>query len=55
MTQPKQRHAPVLFEEAMDFLRVRPGATVVDCTLGLAGTRSRDCQEVRAARASDWL
>ncbi len=37
MTQPKQRHAPVLFEEAMDFLRVRPGATVVDCTLGLAG------------------
>lgn len=37
MTQPKQRHAPVLFEEAMKFLRVRPGATVVDCTLGLAG------------------
>jgi 16S rRNA (cytosine1402-N4)-methyltransferase len=37
MTQPKQRHAPVLFEEAMEFLRVRPGATVVDCTLGLAG------------------
>jgi 16S rRNA (cytosine1402-N4)-methyltransferase len=27
----------VLFEEAMNFLRVRPGATVVDCTLGLAG------------------
>ena len=26
-----------LFEEAIDFLRVRPGATVVDCTLGLAG------------------
>jgi len=37
MSQPKQRHAPVLFEEAMNFLRVRPGATVVDCTLGLAG------------------
>ena len=37
MTGSKMRHAPVLFEEAMDFLRVRPGATVVDCTLGLAG------------------
>jgi 16S rRNA (cytosine1402-N4)-methyltransferase len=37
MTEPKQRHAPVLFEEAMEFLQVMPGATVVDCTLGLAG------------------
>ena len=40
MSQPKQRHAPVLFEEAMNFLRVRPGATVVDCTLGLGGHAS---------------
>jgi len=37
MTTSNERHAPVLFEEAIDFLRVRPGATVVDCTLGLAG------------------
>jgi 16S rRNA (cytosine1402-N4)-methyltransferase len=37
MTKSIERHAPVLFEEAMDFLRVRPGSTVVDCTLGLAG------------------
>jgi len=31
---------PVLFEEAMEYLRVREGATVVDCTLGLAGHAS---------------
>jgi 16S rRNA (cytosine1402-N4)-methyltransferase len=37
MKQPQARHAPVLFEAAMDFLRVRPGGTYVDCTLGLAG------------------
>ena len=37
MTASNPRHAPVLFEEAIDFLHVRPGATVVDCTLGLAG------------------
>ncbi len=32
-----ERHAPVLFQEVIDLLRVRPGAAVVDCTLGLAG------------------
>ncbi len=37
MTQQKARHVPVLFEEVMEFLRVRPGGTYVDCTLGLAG------------------
>jgi len=37
MTQPQERHVPVLFEVAMDFLRVQPGGTYVDCTLGLAG------------------
>jgi 16S rRNA (cytosine1402-N4)-methyltransferase len=37
MTKPNQRHVPVLFQEAIDFLRVRPGGTYVDCTLGLAG------------------
>ena len=31
---------PVLFDEAIGFLRVRPGSTVVDCTLGLAGHAS---------------
>ena len=37
MTQQKVRHVPVLFEEVMDFIRVRSGGTYVDCTLGLAG------------------
>ena len=32
-----ERHAPVFFDEAIDLLRVRPGTTVVDCTIGLAG------------------
>ena len=37
MTQQQARHVPVLFQEALDFLSVRPGGTYVDCTLGLAG------------------
>jgi 16S rRNA (cytosine1402-N4)-methyltransferase len=37
MSQPRARHVPVLFQEAMDFLNVRPEGTYVDCTLGLAG------------------
>ncbi|MGH9598908.1 MAG: 16S rRNA (cytosine(1402)-N(4))-methyltransferase RsmH [Terracidiphilus sp.] len=37
MTQPEFRHVPVLFEEAMEFLRVRPGGTYADCTLGMGG------------------
>ena len=32
-----ERHVPVLLTEAMQYLQVRAGATVVDCTLGLAG------------------
>jgi len=30
-------HVPVLFQEALEFLRVRPGGTYVDCTVGLGG------------------
>ena len=37
MTQQQARHVPVLFDEVMDFLRVRPDGIYVDCTLGLAG------------------
>ena len=37
MTQPMERHVPVLFKEVMDFLRVRPGGTYADCTVGLGG------------------
>jgi len=40
MTKAAGRHVPVLFEEAIGYLRVREGATVVDCTLGLAGHSS---------------
>ncbi len=31
------RHVPVLLEEVLDLLNVRPGGTYVDATLGLAG------------------
>jgi len=37
MTKTNERHVPVLFKEAIDFLRVRASGTYVDCTLGLAG------------------
>jgi 16S rRNA (cytosine1402-N4)-methyltransferase len=37
MTKSTERHASVLFQEAIDFLKVRAGGTYVDCTLGLAG------------------
>jgi 16S rRNA (cytosine1402-N4)-methyltransferase len=41
MTEPQARHVPVLFQDVMDFLNVRPPGsdvgTYVDCTLGLAG------------------
>jgi 16S rRNA (cytosine1402-N4)-methyltransferase len=37
MTNSSERHVPVLFKEAIDFLNVREGGTYVDCTLGLAG------------------
>jgi 16S rRNA (cytosine1402-N4)-methyltransferase len=37
MTEPQARHVPVLFQEVMDFLNVRPSGMYVDCTLGLAG------------------
>jgi 16S rRNA (cytosine1402-N4)-methyltransferase len=37
MTNAAERHVPVLFDEAIEFLKVRRGAVVVDCTLGYAG------------------
>ena len=37
MKDSTERHAPVLLHEAIEFLRIKPGATVVDCTIGLAG------------------
>jgi 16S rRNA (cytosine1402-N4)-methyltransferase len=37
MTKSVERHASVLFQPAIDFLRVRADGTYLDCTLGLAG------------------
>jgi 16S rRNA (cytosine1402-N4)-methyltransferase len=37
MTEQQNRHVPVLFQEAIDFLKVRSNGTYVDCTLGLGG------------------
>src|SRR5580658_3994003 len=37
MTQPKARHVPVLYQDVLEFLCVRPEGTYVDCTLGMAG------------------
>jgi 16S rRNA (cytosine1402-N4)-methyltransferase len=34
------QHVPVLLEEVLDYLNVRPGGVVVDATLGLAGHSS---------------
>jgi len=40
MTKPNERHTPVLLQDAIEFLHVRPGATIADCTLGLGGHAS---------------
>jgi 16S rRNA (cytosine1402-N4)-methyltransferase len=37
MTGRELRHVPVLFDVALEFLRIRPGGVYADCTLGLAG------------------
>jgi 16S rRNA (cytosine1402-N4)-methyltransferase len=49
MTQQKARHVPVLFQEVMDFICVRPGGTYVDCTLGLAGHAEGIVRQLGAA------
>ncbi|HEX3893654.1 MAG TPA: 16S rRNA (cytosine(1402)-N(4))-methyltransferase RsmH [Terracidiphilus sp.] len=40
MTKSTERHAPVLCQDAIEFLHVRSGGTIADCTLGLAGHAS---------------
>jgi 16S rRNA (cytosine1402-N4)-methyltransferase len=37
MTKQSERHVPVLLNQAIEFLNLRAGATVADCTLGMAG------------------
>ncbi|MFC6646932.1 16S rRNA (cytosine(1402)-N(4))-methyltransferase RsmH [Granulicella cerasi] len=36
----KPQHVPVLFDECLDYLNLKPGATVVDATLGFGGHSS---------------
>ena len=36
----RPQHVPVLLEEALEYLNVRPGGVYVDATLGLAGHSS---------------
>jgi 16S rRNA (cytosine1402-N4)-methyltransferase len=45
----RERHVPVLLEEALQYLAVKPGSTVVDCTLGLAGHSSEILRRIGAA------
>src|SRR5215469_2432881 len=40
MTSSSSRHVPVLLHEAIEYLQVRPGSTILDATLGLAGHAS---------------
>jgi 16S rRNA (cytosine1402-N4)-methyltransferase len=37
MRPTRERHVPVLFQQTIDFLRVRADGTYVDCTLGMGG------------------
>ena len=37
LTMSEQKHIPVLLNEAIEALNVRPGRRYVDCTLGLGG------------------
>ena len=40
MTKHSERHVPVLLKDAIEFLNVRAGSRMADCTLGLAGHAS---------------
>jgi 16S rRNA (cytosine1402-N4)-methyltransferase len=46
MTKHSERHVPVLLKQAIDFLNLRAGATVADCTLGMAGHSSQIAQMI---------
>lgn len=44
----KMQHVPVLLEEALEYLNVRPGGVIVDATLGLAGHSSEIAKRLGA-------
>jgi len=41
-----ERHVPVLLKDAIEFLNVRAGGTIADCTLGQAGHASEICRKL---------
>ncbi|MDR3739348.1 MAG: 16S rRNA (cytosine(1402)-N(4))-methyltransferase RsmH [Terracidiphilus sp.] len=41
-----ERHVPVLLQDAIEFLNLRAGAVVADCTLGLAGHASEIARRI---------
>jgi 16S rRNA (cytosine1402-N4)-methyltransferase len=41
MTKSGERHVPVLLKQAIEFLNLRAGAVIADCTLGMAGHASQ--------------
>ena len=45
----KMQHVPVLLEEALKFLNVRPGGVICDATLGLAGHSSEIAKRLGGA------
>src|ERR1700757_2957461 len=49
MTRSGSRHVPVLLQEAIEYLQVRRGTTVLDATLGLAGHASEIVRRLGAA------
>jgi 16S rRNA (cytosine1402-N4)-methyltransferase len=45
----KPQHVPVLFDEVLNFLNVRPGGVVADLTVGLAGHSAGIARRLGAA------
>jgi 16S rRNA (cytosine1402-N4)-methyltransferase len=43
---PERQHIPVLLEEVLEYLKVRPGGSYVDATLGLGGHSSEIMRQV---------
>ena len=41
-------HIPVMYREVIESLNITPGATIVDCTLGLAGHSKMIAEKIGA-------
>ncbi len=48
MSKSERRHVPVLSQQVLEYLAVRPGGTYLDCTLGLAGHASQVARQLGA-------